>query len=284
METKSLEAKTLGKNVGRLFLQVFLILVGLLYFAPFLWMFSTSLRLAKDSFSLPPALFPTAFEIGNYFEVFNKVPFFSFFLNSFKVAVVVALGNVIFSSMAAYSFARIRFPGRNILFLVLLSGLMITNQVTAIPQFILMAKLHMIDNTWTLVLLWLVNPLGIFLIRQQMMAISDSYEEAALMDGANRWWIYSRIMVPMSVPAISVSTVLWFVANWNDFFRPLLFINTWENMTLPLGMTALTGAVGSGNYSAVLAGVMLSLLPCVVIYIFGQRYLLEGLSTGGLKQ
>jgi multiple sugar transport system permease protein len=117
-----------------------------------------------------------------------------------------------------------------------------------------------------------------------MMAISDSYEEAALMDGANRWWIYSRIMVPMSVPAISVSTVLWFVANWNDFFRPLLFINTWENMTLPLGMTALTGAVGSGNYSAVLAGVMLSLLPCVVIYIFGQRYLLEGLSTGGLKQ
>jgi len=265
-------------------LNVLLAFVGIMFLIPFLWIFSTSLRLPKNSFSLPPSILPTTFDFNNYAEVFRQIPFFLFFLNSLKIAVAATLGNIIFSSMAAYAFARIRFPGRNVLFLILLSGLMISNQVTSIPQFIMFAKIHMIDNSWTLAILWLVNPLGIFLIRQFMKSIPDSYEEAAFMDGANRWWIFRRIIVPMSVPAISVSSVMWFIANWNDFFRPLLFINSWNKMTLPLGMTVLTGTFGTGNISAVLAGVTLSLVPGLLIYIFGQKYLLEGLTIGGVKQ
>lgn len=104
------------------------------------------------------------------------------------------------------------------------------------------------------------------------------------MDGANRWWVFTRIMVPMSAPAITVSAVTWFIAVWNDFFRPLILINSWNKMTLPLGMTVLRGAFGNGNLSAVLAGVTLSLVPALLIYIFGQRYLVTGLTVGGLKQ
>jgi len=264
--------------------QAVLLVITALFIIPFLWIISTSLRLPKESFSLPPAIFPTAFHIENYGDVFRAVPFVLFFLNSLKIAAAATFGQVITSSMAAYAFARIKFPGRDVLFFLFLTGLMISNQVIAIPQFVLVAKARMVDNSWSLVLLWLVNPLGIFLVRQYMRSIPTSYEEAAFMDGANRWWVFARIMVPMSAPAITVSAVTWFIAVWNDFFRPLILINTWNKMTLPLGMTVLRGAFGNGNLSAVLAGVTLSLVPALLIYIFGQRYLVQGLTVGGLKQ
>jgi multiple sugar transport system permease protein len=251
---------------------------------PFLWILSTSLRLPKESFDLPPAILPTRFNFQNYLDVFKAVPFVKFFLNSLLVAGASTLGQAIVSSMAGYAFARIRFPGRGLLFLLILTGLMISNQVLAIPQFIVMAKLRMIDNYWALVILWLVNPLGIFIIRQNMKSIPDSYEEAAFMDGANRWWVFRRVIFPMALPAVAVSAVTWFVAVWNDFFRPLIFLNTWDKMTLPLGMTVLKTAFGNGNLSAMLAGVTLSLIPAVALYGFGQRYLVEGLTVGGLKQ
>jgi multiple sugar transport system permease protein len=261
-----------------------LLAVAALFIAPFLWIISTSLRLPRESFNLPPAILPTSLDLQNYGVVFRSVPFVRFFLNSLQIAAAATLGQALLSSMAAYAFARIRFPGRGFLFLLLLSGLMISNQVIAIPQFILMAKLRMMDNYLALVLLWLVNPLGIFITRQSMMSIPDSYEEAAFIDGANRWWVFARVIVPMSVPSIAVSSVTWFVAVWNDFFRPLIFLNTWNKMTLPLGMTVLNSTYGRSNLSAIFAGVTLSLIPAVFLYIFGQRYLVEGLTVGGVKQ
>lgn len=274
-----------GESIAsRAFRGAVLFIAAALFLAPFLWIVSTSLRLPKESFHLPPAILPTSFNTQNYGEVFRAVPFLRFFLNSLQIAAAATIGQALISSMAAYAFARIRFPGRGFLFLLILSGLMISNQVIAIPQFILMAKLHMMDNYLALVLLWLVNPLGIFITRQSMMSIPDSYEEAAFIDGANRWWVFSRVIVPMSVPSIVVSSVTWFVAVWNDFFRPLIFINTWSKMTLPLGMTVLNSTYARSNLSAILAGVTLSLIPAVFLYIFGQRYLVEGLTVGGVKQ
>ncbi len=261
-----------------------LFIVGVIFLVPFLWIMSTSLRLPRESFDLPPSILPTRLYFQNYLDVFHAVPFLRFFLNSLIIAGASTIGQAIVSSMAGYAFGRIRFPGRGPLFLLILSGLMISNQVLAIPQFIIMAKLRMIDNYWALIILWLVNPLGIFIIRQNMKSIPDSYEEAAFMDGANRWWVFRRVILPMALPAVAVSAVTWFVAVWNDFFRPLIFLNTWEKMTLPLGMTVLKTAFGNGNLSAMLAGVTLSLIPAVALYGFGQRYLVEGLTVGGLKQ
>ncbi|MFC5447737.1 carbohydrate ABC transporter permease [Paenibacillus aestuarii] len=264
-------------------LYIVLLLVAAYMIIPFLWIFSTSLRLAKDSFALPPAIFPTSFVWENYQEVFEKVPFAAFITNSIKIAAIVVIGHVLISSMAAFAFSRIKFPGRDVIFLVFLSGLMIPSQVTIIPQFILISKLGLVDTHWAIILPALINPLGIFMIRQMMLTIPHSYDEAAYMDGANRMWVFLKVILPMAFPAVSVTSVLLFIANWNDFFRPLIFLNTYEKMTLPLGMTVLTGLFGTGNLSAVLAGVTLSLIPPLLFYMFGQKYLIEGLSVGGLK-
>ncbi|MBB6732967.1 carbohydrate ABC transporter permease, partial [Cohnella zeiphila] len=192
---------------GRLLTDGVLLVVAAFMFAPFLWIISTSLRLPQQSFDLPPAIFPTAFHFGNYGEVFRQVPLLAFMFNSLKVSGLVVIGHVLISSMAAYAFARIAFPGRNAVFLIFLSGLMIPGQVTIIPQFILMSKLDLVDTHAALILPALINPLGIFLIRQMMMTISPSYEEAAFIDGAGRVKGYWNVILPMSVPVIAMTSV-----------------------------------------------------------------------------
>jgi multiple sugar transport system permease protein len=268
--------RRLPLHAGLLLLTVFMII-------PFLWIFSTSLRLPVDSFNLPPAILPTSFNWSNYAKVFDVVPFTAFIFNSLKIALIVVIGHIFISSMAAFSFSRIRFPGRDAIFIIFLSGLMIPSQVTIIPLFIFMSKLGLVDTHWALILPALINPLGIFLIRQMMMTIPFSYDEAAYIDGANRVWVFLKVILPMSFPVLSVTSVLLFIANWNDFFRPLIFLNTYEKMTLPLGMTVLTGEFGQGNLSSILAGVTLSLIVPLLLYIFGQKYLVEGITVGGLK-
>ncbi|KIL40531.1 hypothetical protein SD70_13000 [Gordoniibacillus kamchatkensis] len=270
-------------GLGGVVLEGALLALSFFMIAPFLWIVSTSLRLPQDSFSLPPAIFPTAWHIGNYAEVFAKVPFFDFIFNSLKICLIIVIGHVFISSMAAFAFSRIAFAGRNVLFLVFLSGLMIPGQVTIIPQFIMMSKLGLVDTHLALILPGLINPFGIFMIRQTMMTISYTYDEAAYMDGASRVWVFWKIILPMAFPAVVVTSVISFIAHWNDFFRPLIFLNSFEKMTLPIGMTALTGAFGTGNLSAILAGVTLSLVVPLLLYIFGQKYLLDGITAGGLK-
>ena len=153
----SVRREAAGGRWARVGGQAVLLIITALFIIPFLWIISTSLRLPKESFSLPPAIFPTAFHIENYGDVFRAVPFVLFFLNSLKIAAAATFGQVITSSMAAYAFARIKFPGRDALFFLFLTGLMISNQVIAIPQFVLVAKARMVDNSWSLVLLWLLN-------------------------------------------------------------------------------------------------------------------------------
>ncbi|MBB6674864.1 carbohydrate ABC transporter permease [Cohnella nanjingensis] len=260
-----------------------LLVVAAFMFAPFLWIISTSLRLPQNSFDLPPAILPTTFNFDNYGEVFKRVPLLAFMLNSLKVAGLIVIGHVFISSMAAYAFARLSFPGKNAIFLIFLSGLMIPGQVTIIPQFILLSKLDLVDTHAALILPALINPFGIFLIRQMMMTISPSYEEAAFIDGAGRVRGYLNVILPMSVPVIAMTSVMTFIAHWNDFFRPLIFLNTAEKMTLPIGMTVLNGQFGAGNLSAILAGVTITLIVPMLFYIFGQKYLIEGIAGGGLK-
>ena len=261
----------------------FLLLMAGFMLLPFMWIISTSFRLPQESFSLPPAFFPTSFRVDNYRQVFTEFPFTAFILNSTIVTGVVVIGHVLFSSMAAYAFARIRFPGRDLIFIVFLSGLMIPIQVTIIPLYIFLAKLGLVDTQAALILPALINPLGIFLIRQLMLTIPFSYDEAAYMDGAGRFQVFLKIILPMSMPAVSTSSVLWFIAQWNDYFRPLIFINTYEKMTLPIGMTVLKGEYGSGNLSAIMAGVTVSLIAPLIFYIVGQKYLMNGIRAGGLK-
>lgn len=265
-----------------------IILILLLLFCafmliPLLWMISTSLRSPLDAFTLPPAILPTDFDLANYREVFAKVDFFAFIKNSLIVSVAATALQLTASSMAAFAFSRLEFPGRKVLFMMFLAALMIPGQVVSIPRFIIMSKLKLINNLLALILPAIFSAMSIFLLRQFMLSIPKSYDEAAYIDGATRLQCFGKVVVPMTKPAMMVMAMQTFVGTWNDFYGPLIYINSVQKMTLPLGLTQLNGVLGTGNKAAVIAGVVLSLIPPLLMYSFGQRYLIEGISIGGLK-
>lgn len=271
------------KKTLRLLLYVFLFALCILMLAPFAWMISTSLRLPKDSFRLPPSFFPTSFHFENYREVFQIFPFIKVLLNSVKVAVVVVIANVFISTMAGYAFARINFKGKNIVFMILLSGMMIPAQAKLIPTYLVMSKMGLVGTHMSLILPAIISPLNIFFVRQYMMTIPESYEDAAYIDGANRLTIYLSVFLPMSKSVIIMTSLLTFLASWNDFINPLIFISKYDRMTLPLGIKTLSGAMGTGSVSVVLAGVTMSLIVPTLIYLFGQKHIMQGQVLSGLK-
>ncbi len=277
--TKNKSGTVLGKIAILLGVTAFAVYIVL----PLMWMFSTTLRSPIRSFALPPAIFPTEWNFSSYRTVFEKVDFSDFIWNSLKISLLSTLLQVLFSSMAAFAFSRLRFPGRGVLFILFLSALMIPAQVTNIPRFIIMSKLHLIDNHLALILPAAFSAMGIFLIRQYMMTIPASYDEAAYIDGASRFYCFSRIIVPMAKPAMMVIAVQTFIMTWNDFYGPLIYLNSLDKMTLPLGLAALRGMLNTGSQASILAGVILSLIAPLLFYMFGQRYLVEGTNLGGLK-
>lgn len=269
----------LGKAVVILLLSLFAAYI----IVPISWMIATTLRPPMRSFALPPAIIPTEFNLDSYRMVFEKVDFEIFIWNSIKITLSSTFLQVLCSSMAAFAFSRLRFPGRHVLFIAFLASMMIPAQVTNIPRFIIMSKLRLIDSHLSLILPAIFSAMGVFLIRQYMLTIPKSYDEAAYIDGASRFYCFWRIIMPMAKPAMMVIAVQTFIATWNDFYGPLIYLNSLEKMTLPLGLTALRGMLNSGSQGAILAGVILSLIAPLLFFIFGQRYLIEGTNLGGLK-
>jgi multiple sugar transport system permease protein len=260
-----------------------LLLGGIVMMMPFAWMFSTSWRLAKDSFSLPPQWLPTTWRIENYQEVLTGIPFVAFVFNSLKVAVLITLGQLITCSMAAYAFARLRFPGRDWLFLLFLSQLMVPQQVTIIPVFILIRMMGLLDTHAALIIPGIFSAFGTFLLRQFFLTIPTELEDAARVDGAGYLRTFVQIILPLAGPGLSTLAIFTFNFYWNEFFRPLLFISTWDRMTLPLGLTVMRGYLGVGNVAAIMAGVSMGILPVLIVFLLAQRYLIEGITLTGIK-
>ena len=271
------------KSPSQIILIIFLFSLCLLMLLPFTWVISTSLRLPIDSFRLPPSFLPTSFHYQNYLAVFEAFPFARVIFNSIKIAVIVVLSNIVLSTMAGYAFSRIPFKGRNIIFLLILTGMMIPTQARLVPTFIVMSNLGLVGTHWALILPAAISPLNIFFVRQYMMTIPGSYEEAAYMDGASRVRIWLQIFVPMSKSVIVMVSLLSFLASWNDFLNPLIFISREEMMTLPLGLRTLSGAQTQGSASIVLAGVAISLVIPVIFYVVGQKHIIKGVAMSGLK-
>lgn len=269
--------------LGRALVVVLLACFALYILVPILWMVSSTLRPPMDSFKLPPAILPTQFELENYQIVFQKVAFGNFVFNSLKISVLSTALQLVSSSMAAFAFARLRFRGRNALFIAFLASMMIPGHVMGIPRFIIMSKVKLIDNHAALILPAVFGAMGIFLIRQFMLTIPRSYDDAAYIDGAGKLYCYRRIVLPMTKPALVVIALQTVIATWNDFYGPLIYINSEAKMTLPLGLTVLRGVFMSGNQGVILAGVLLSLTAPLLFYLFGQRFLIEGITLSGLK-
>ncbi len=271
------------ERVGGWAVNGLLAVLGVLMLAPFGWVFVTSILTTDDAFRLPPVWFPSRATLDNYRDVFDLIPFWTMALNSLKISGIIAAGAVATSTLAAYAFARLRFPGRNLLFILLLSALMVPQQVTVIPTFILIRNLGLLDTHEAIYLPATINVFGIFLLRQFFLSIPRELEDSARIDGAGHLRILLQIVVPLSGPAISSLAIFVFQAAWNDFFWPNLFLTTPEKMTLPLGLVSLKGQYGGGSALALFAAMSMIAIPILVIFAFTQRFLTESIATTGMK-
>ena len=262
-----------------------LILAGgcLVAMLPFMWTISTSLRPQVEAFRMPPDFLPTSFMYQNYLAVFDAFPFFRFILNSLITATGVVILSVTVTSLAAFAFARIDFKYKNTIFLIFMAGLMVPGFTTLISTYLMMAQAGLVNTLWALILPAAISPLHIFLVRQFMMTIPKSYDESAEIDGCSRLSIFFFIVVPMSKPVLMLAVLQSFVGSWNNFIGPLVYLHDYYRMTLPIGLRSLQGFMGTGNLSVILAGVTMSFVAPILLYLFGQRYLIEGVALTGLK-
>ena len=274
--------QVLSHQLGRWVPLLALAIMSGVVLAPIMWTISTSLRDGVDSFTVPPKWLPTDLAVENYEQVFEKVPFARQILNSGIITWGTVLGQLITASLAGYAFARLEFRGRELLFWIVLATMMIPIQATVIPVFILIRNLGLYDTVWSLILPATPTAFGAFLLRQYYLTIPIELEESALIDGANQWQLFYRVYLPLVKPGLAVLAILSFNFHWNEFFRPLIFLQH-ENYPITIGIFQLQGYMMTGSISVVLAGVVISLVPVIIIFLFGQRYLIEGIMRGAIK-
>ncbi|MBE1554544.1 carbohydrate ABC transporter permease [Sporosarcina limicola] len=271
------------RNKGsNLFKYIILLIITSLMIGPLLWMISTSLKEPAKTFT---QFFPNPIRWANYAEVLGNSTFLKQYWNSIYISILVTLLVLLFSSMAGYAFARIKFIGRNVIFLLLLSVMMIPAEVTIIPLFLFMRELGLINTHLPLILLptfGASGAFGVFLMRQFFIMIPKELEEAAIMDGCSKFKVYWRIMLPLSVPALSTLTIFTFLANWDEFLYPLIFINSRELMTLPIGLSLFTDETGTA-WHHLMSATTLATIPLLIIFFFAQKKFIEGMTAGSIK-
>jgi multiple sugar transport system permease protein len=275
----ALAARKIGSIVGL----VVLILAAMVALGPLLWTLSTSLRSPAEAFTNPPQWLPLRPDFSNYAAVFDQVPMARFFLNSVIVTALIVVGQTITCTLSGYAFAVIRFPGRTAIFAIFLATMMVPLQTIIIPVFIIIRTLGLSDTLASLVIPALGSAFGTFLMRQYFLQMPRELGEAARVDGATQFQVFSRVYAPMAAPAVATLAILNFSGFWAEFYRPLIFLQTQDNFTLPLGLVGLKGNLGTGSISVVLAGVVLAMIPSVLLFIFAQRYFIAGVTAGASR-
>jgi ABC-type sugar transport system, permease component len=269
---------TAGKIV--LYIALSLLAVGML--VPFAWMASASLQMDKDVFRFPFQWIPKAPRWKNYELIWQRVPFLTFVLNTTKLTVIITALQLLTSSLAAYAFARLEFKGRDAIFLAYIGTIAIPWQVYMVPQFIMMRKLGLQDTHLALIILQAFTAFGVFLMRQFFIGIPKELSDAARIDGLGEYGIWARIVMPLSKPALATLTIFTFVAVWNDFMGPLIYLNSEKLKTIQLGLRMFI-AQYSAEYSLIMAASLVSLVPVFILFIFLQRFFIEGVASTGVK-
>jgi multiple sugar transport system permease protein len=258
-----------------------LTLGALIMVPPFLWMLSTSLKLPTQVNAYPPEWIPDPITLDSYYAVWDFIPFGRIFLNTTGVSFAVTFLELLTSSLAGYAFARIRFPGRERLFLLYLGTLMVPGQVVIIPRFLIIRQLEWIDTYQALIVPAAFSAFGTFWLRQHFLTIPTELEDAAKIDGASRWIIWARIMIPLSGPVLATLGIFAFLNEWNSFLWPLIVINSMEMRTLSVALRFFQGTQGI-EWNLIMAAATMTLLPVLVIYVFAQRYFVRGVTLSGL--
>lgn len=260
-----------------------MILVSIIFMLPIYWLFTSSLKTQGQVFAIPPVWFPNPPQWGNYPEAIRRAPLLLWLRNTAIITGLAIIGNLVSSSLVAFSFARLRFPGKNVLFILLLSTMMLPEVVTLIPRFILFRQLGWIDTFLPMV----VPPFlgggayNIFLVRQFYMTIPRDFDEAARLDGASNFMIWWRIMLPLSVPVLIAITIFSFVYHWNDFLHPLIYLFSEDKKTLALGLRAFINPTDA-SWHITMAASMFIVAPIMVLFFIGQRYFIRGIVMSGI--
>lgn len=264
-----------------LYLLLFLVLsVSII---PFLWMVSTAFKSPLENiFAFPPQLIPETPTFGNFIKVFETIPLLTYFRNSLLVVAATVTFNVLFALMAAFPLSRMEFPGKKVIFIATLSTLMIPVQLTMIPNFIFIVDVGLKNNLWGVILPNAVTAFGIFLIRQALITVPSSMEEAALMDGAGSFRILFQVLMPMVKPAVAALAIFTFVNMWGDFLWPLLVLDDQNLLTVPLGVQRLQGTF-TNDWRLIASGAVLAMIPVLAFFLINQRHFIDGAISSGVK-
>ena len=280
MQSTSKHIRTATRRIP---IYIILSVISLIWVFPFLWMALGSLKTQREILAKPPRLLPDHATLANFTKWFEQLNFSTYFTNSIIVAVITDLGNIIFCSMVGYALAKMQFRGKNIVFGAVMVTLMVPSVATFVPLFVIIANLGL-SNTYAAVILpFLTQPVGVFLMRQFMTGIPDAVIEAARIDGAGELRIFFQIVLPQCGPAIATLSILTFLSSWNNFLWPLVAAQSDSMYTLPVALSLYSTGQNATNYSVLLAGAVLIITPILLLFIFLQRYFIEGVAMTGIK-
>ncbi len=278
-----MSARSLRSGLVTALMYVVLIGISIFMLLPFVWMISTSFKLPEDVFGFPPVLISPRSTLVNYQYLFEQKNLVLIVWNTFFVAATSTLLSLLFCSLGGYGFAKYSFPGRNVLFGLLLATMIIPSAVTMVPSFVLMRWLGWYNTFWPLIVPGAANAFGIFFMRQYIASINDDLMDAGRIDGANELGIYWRIILPIIGPGLTSLGLIFFMASWNNYLGPLIWLKTPEKFTLPLAIFQFGGAVGLTNYNGQMAMSVISIIPLLIIFLVFQRRFVEGITAGAVK-
>ncbi|HCX85098.1 MAG TPA: sugar ABC transporter ATP-binding protein [Micrococcales bacterium] len=272
-----------GRRIaGRVVLYAVLVLAAAAIMLPFFWMVVSSLKTNNQVFTVPIQWFPDPVVWSNYLDIWSKSDMTTWLRNTLILAVTVTFLQVLTGSFAAYGFAKMRFPGRDTLFLVYVGTIAVPWQAYMIPQFILLSRLGLSNTLWSIIALQAFGAFGVFLMKQYYESIPEELSEAARIDGLSEYSIWRRIVLPLSGPALATLTLLTFVNTWNDYLGPLIYLRDRDIWTIQIGLKSFVSQYNA-EYALIMTGSVLSVLPIALIFLLGQRYFVEGIATSGLK-
>ncbi len=286
--TLSLPSRGVGRNpvayrVGRTLLYLALIGFSFWLLLPFFWLVISSLKMPNDVFSIPIAWWPDPLTWNNYIDIWAKTDMLRWIRNTMVLAVNVTRLQVFTGSFAAYGFAKMRFPGRDVLFLAYVGTIAVPWQSYMIPQFIMMSQMRLSNTLWSIILLQAFGAFGVFLMKQFYESIPEELSESARLDGLSEYGIWRRIVLPLSTPAIATLALLTFVNTWNDYMGPLIYLRDRSLWTIQIGLRNMVSNLLDANFSLMFAGLTISVIPIAIIFLLGQRYFVEGIATTGMK-
>ena len=263
---------------------IYVILIGLVaaLMVPFFWMVSSSLKQDNQVFSVPIQWIPEEFFWNNYRDIWTRIPMMGYLQNSLYLAVIITCLQVLTGSLAAYGFSKVRFPGRDMLFLGYIATIAVPWQAYMVPQYIMMQKMGLTNSFTALILLQAFGAFGVFLMRQYYMTIPDELCEAARIDGLSEYGIWARIILPLSKPALASLALLTFVGTWNDYMGPFIYLTSNRLWTVQLGLRSFVGQFDA-EFAMIMTGSVISVIPILLIFLLGQRYFIQGIATSGMK-